>query len=203
MKKEHVDYIVDSFTDYLDREHKFVIVALSEVLPSKAEDLKGYRYYDPNMHIGEKVYYDIEIYVENYGTVDCLCTVGKTLKLGIAICNPEDEFDEQVGYMKALGRARNSSPVILANNNNIGVIGTEMVKGLLRQEAEYVKNNPGKYIKGYKEAEEKYNLDCEMEDLAENFSSLEDDILDALDRDPNFLDDVYKYLKWSKKRGGE
>ena len=194
--KERINHLVDSFVDYKGAEHKFVIVAVSQILPKVNEELehpeKGY--------VGCEVFYEVNVYLDEYGTLEYMGHVGKVLKLGIAICNPEDKFNEKTGYYKALGRARNSKCVLYADEKNPGIINSTMVEALLKQEAEYIKNNPAKYIKGYKEAEEKYIKEQEMEELHDNFSSLEEDVLDALSRDPEFFDDVYAYLGWAKNR---
>lgn len=191
MKKEHVDFIVDSFIDYKDEIHKFVIVAISQSLPTKGSELNKDQF-----HSKQEVIHDVEIYVDNYGAYDSLGLIGKVVKIGIAICNPEDDFDEKIGYNKAYSRAKQNTPILYANLYNPGVINSEVIKALLRQEATYIKNNPSKYIKGYKESEKKYKFNERMMEMEENFSSLEDDVLDALRKDPNYFDDVYKYLKW-------
>lgn len=194
--KEHINSINDMFVDYKGIVHPFTIVAVSQTLPKTGKEIGE----DSDTYRDCEVTHEVAIYLEDYGTYDYLGCVGKIVKLGVAICNPGDEFNEKVGYNKALARARNSNPVLYANVNNLGVINNHVVTALLQQEAKYLKENPAKYIKGYKEAEEKYKKAQEMEELYENFSSLEDDVLDALNNNPHFLDDVYKYREWIKNQ---
>lgn len=190
--KEHINYLVDSFVDYKGIEHRFTIVAVSQTLPKTGKDIGEDEHYWEN-----EVTHEVATYLEDYGTYDYLGTIGKVLKLGVTICNPDDEFNDKVGYNKALARARNSKPVLYANVDNLGVINNHVVTALLQQEANYLKENPAKYIKGYKENEEKYYNNLKMEEMYENFSSLEGDVLDALENNPNFFDDVIKYYKWN------
>lgn len=193
--KEHINSLQDMFVDYKGFIHPFTIVAVSQTLPKNGKELGE----DSSTYGDCEVSHEVNVYLEDFGTWNYMGCIGKVLKLGVAICNPEDKFDEKIGYHKALARARNSKyPVLYANIDNPGIINSTMVEALLKQEAEYIKNNPAKYIKGYKEAEQKYLKAKEMEELYENFSSLEEDVLDALSNNPNFLDDVYKYREWMK-----
>lgn len=194
--KERVNFITDSFVDYKGVEHKFVIAAVSQGVPVKGIELDN----DPcSSYADNDVFIEVNIYLEDYGTYDDYSVISKVLKLGVAICNPEDEFNEKVGQHKALARARNSDPVLFASSENPGIINSMMVEALLKQEAEYIKNNPERYIKGYKEAQEKYLQREEMLEIEENFSSLEDEVLEALREDPHYFDDVFEYYEWEKR----
>lgn len=126
MKKERIEYLVDSFVDANGDERHFVIAAVSEVFteddePSYVTDIDG-------LEIQEVV---------------------KGLKLGFAICNPTDKFDEKLGITIAVGRARkNAEYALLASEP--GYINTKLVRAFLEQEAEYFKHNPEYKIAGYK-----------------------------------------------------
>ena len=87
MKKERIETLVDSFVDANGDTHHFVIAAVSEVLPTEDE-------YGCISH--EVVRYDDELGSE---FVDC---VVKRVSLGFAFCNPEDEFNEELGKTIAL-----------------------------------------------------------------------------------------------------
>lgn len=168
--KEHVNVIKDSFIDYAGKEHHFVIAAVTTPL----ED-------------------EVDGYPIAYGD-DTVNLLVKSICLGISICNPEDTFDERTGVMKALGRAKQSSPVLYAVNGDI--ITNFLVDSLLAQEAKFLKNNPGLYIKGYNEAKERYLKNNKMNELATNFSETERIIVDNIKKNPNYLDNVNEYIKW-------
>lgn len=193
--KEYINVLEDAFADYKGIVHPFTIVAVSQTVPETGKELGEAEHYWNN-----EVTHEVTVYLEDYGTWDYIGNIGKVVKLGIAICNPDDEYNNKIGYNKALSRARNSTPVLYANINNLGIINTKVIEALLQQEAKYLKENPAKYIKGYKEAEEKWKKAQEMTEMFENFSSLEEDVLDALSNDPHYFDDVYKFIEWSKNQ---
>ena len=145
--KKYTDFIVDSFVDYQGIEHHFVIASYSQTLPKNKKE-----FFTDTDTPDAKVSHYVMSYTEydSYETAEVL----KSLSLGISICNPEDEFNVEVGKAKALARAKCSTPVLFATKP--GVINTTMVKALMKQEAEYLKNNPDAYIRGYAAAAAKY-----------------------------------------------
>lgn len=131
MTKEKIQTVVDSFVDYRGDEHKFMIAAVS--IPE--DDC------------------DIVFYSDNF--YDAKIPIAKSLRIGYAICHPNDEWDEELAYKMAVGRAKK------ARDNGIfvthgGYINTNVVSSLLIKEALYLKANPGLYIKGYNEDQAKY-----------------------------------------------
>ena len=126
MKKERIEYLVDSFVDANGDERHFVVAAVSEVFTDDDEPA----------------------YVTDLERED-IQEVVKGLKLGFAICNPSDKFDEKLGVTIAVGRARkNAEYALLASE--MGYINTQLVRAFLQQEAEYFKHNPEYKIAGYK-----------------------------------------------------
>ena len=92
--KEYIEYLKDSFTDYTGKEHYFIIAAISQELPTKTEeigrdDLKDY-----------DVIHEVSMYIEDYGTEDYLGVVTKVLRLGVAMCNPVDQYNEKTGIIE-------------------------------------------------------------------------------------------------------
>lgn len=125
MKKERIEYLVDSFTDVNGDTRHFVIAAISVRFGEAADTW----FYDKG---------DAE-HQENV----------KGLKLGYSICNPVDKFNEELGIQIAIGRARkNANYALLASE--LGFINTKLVKAFLEQEAAYFKENPESRIAGYK-----------------------------------------------------
>ena len=126
MKKERIEYLVDSFVDNNGDKRHFVVAAVSEVFNKDIEPT----------------------YVaDSYG--DDIHEVVKGLKLGFAICNPNDDFDEELGITIAVGRARkNANYALIASE--AGYINTKLVRSFLEQEAEYFKRDPAYRIAGYK-----------------------------------------------------
>ena len=122
-------YIVDEFTDYKGNVRKFIIAAVS--IPTDAS-IEEFRKYDSKL----------------LGSL-------KVLSLGISVCHEEDEFDEYIGSEIAVGKALKYRDHALYSTD-IGIVNDTMVMALLKQEAEYFKRNPGRFISGYDEAEQKY-----------------------------------------------
>ena len=95
MKKERIETLVDSFDDTNGNTRHFVVAAVSVMFdqddePAAVVDLK-------NEECGEVI---------------------KGLKLGFAICNPHDKFNEQLGITIAVGRARKNAEYALLSSEN-------------------------------------------------------------------------------------
>ena len=126
MKKERIETLVDSFVDANGDTRHFVVAAVSEMFTEDDEPGTVLNY------LGDEV-----------------GDVIKGLKLGFAICNPCDTFNEELGKTIAIGRARkNADYALLASEP--GFINTKLVCAFLEQEAEYFKHNPESRIVGYK-----------------------------------------------------
>ncbi len=188
--KERIEVRNDSFVDYKGIEHHFTIVAISKELPKKTNDFDDLQSFEGD----EKVYYEVNEYVDDYGTTNYLGNVCKVLCLGLAICNPVDIFNEEIGKFKAIARARNNNPVLYSTNP--GTINSKVVNALLEQEAEFFKNNPSKFIKGYDESKKAYELKVKRMEMVKEFSDFELSVAVALEDNPNSLDKVKEYLKY-------
>ncbi len=81
--------------------------------------------------------------------------IDKAVKLGVAVCNPEDKYSEEKGKMIAINKARNCDDYALYATLP-GMINTAVVDALIKQEVEFIKNNPVRVIPGYIEEKEKY-----------------------------------------------
>lgn len=191
--KEHIEVINDSFVDYAGKTHHFTIAAVSSLLPRTTSELEG-----SPVDEEAKVTYEVSNYIDDYGTEDYVCKVVKVVRLGIAMCNPTDEFNEKVGALKATARARVNKPTLLSVD--AGTINIKVVRALLEQEAEYLKHNPENFIVGYADMKARYLKRLEMEAMAEKFSDLEKAVVEGLQENPEFLDNVFDYLEWSKNQ---
>ena len=160
-----------------------------ELLKDSFSDYEGKEHYfvlaavscDPDSFVSEEDPFGIE----------------KVLKVGLAICNPDDVFNEKVGACTAIGRAKKSEPVLYSTMS--GIINTKMVRALLEQEATYIKNNPEQYIIGYSEAKKRYEERKKIEGLKNNFSPIEKIIVEEVNKNSKFLDNVQKYLEYCQR----
>lgn len=144
MKRQRVEYLVDHFVDDNGDTRFFVIAAVSEVLPTTLDEIYPDEEWDE-----DEMYVSTDVVRYTEFDSDIVDTVVKSLRLGWAICNPVDKFDETVGKQIALGRALKNSEAALYSTH-LGYINTKVVKAFLEQEAEFFKENPANRIAGYK-----------------------------------------------------
>lgn len=180
--KERTQFIHDSFVDYKGKEHHFVICAYSKLLPKTFKEAEGIEF---DADKDDRVETFAVSYADSYGCLDNYDKVVKSVSIGVSICNPEDEFNYVIGCKKAQARAKNSNATLYATKS--GMINTTMVTGLLTQEAEYLKNNPDAYIKGYEESRRAY---LEKQKKADIFTALPDQAKDTI----NYLRNCSKQL---------
>ncbi len=158
-----------------------------EVLQSEFTDYAG------RVHkfviVGVSVCNEERITYDNYVTY-----IPKALKIGISICNPNDEFDFDKGYNKAYTRAKKSEPALYASKK--GYINSKMINAFLEQEAEYLINNPENYIEGYLDAKKRYLRNSEMDNLYNNMSKSEKEIIENSKKDAKVIDKLKSYLTW-------
>ena len=195
--KEHIETITSEFVDYKGEKHYFIIAAISQNFPKFLNIDKN----SNNVKIGNDrtpVFYEVNEYIEGYGMTEYSNSITKNLRIGISICNPVDKFNESIGKAKAIARARMSDPVLFVKN--AGLINSKVVRALLEQESEYLKNNPELLIKGYKESKLRYERNHQMVNLEKSFTPVERDIAEKLTKNPNFLDKVYDYIEWFKNK---
>ena len=180
--KERTQFIHGSFVDYKGKEHHFVICAYSKLLPRTFKEAEGIEF---DADKDDRVETFAVSYADTYGCLDNYDKVVKSVSIGVSICNPEDEFNYVVGCKKAQARAKNSNATLYATKS--GMINTTMVTGLLTQEAEYLKNNPDAYIKGYEESKRAY---LEKQSKANLFTALPVQAKDTI----NYLRNCSKQL---------
>lgn len=169
----------DKFVDYAGKEHQFIIAATKVALKNT----------------GSCSTFVVEL---TNGTGEGLGNVQVGLQIGVSICNPVDEFSEKVGTLKAIARAKNSDIALYAAHP--GQMSDNLVRTYLAQEAEYIKENPEKYIKGYNDAKARFLKHQEMEKVKENFTDIEKVIVEGVEKDPTYLDNVQKYLDYMNKQ---
>lgn len=170
--------IKDSFVDFEGKTHKFIIAAVKTSLKNE--------------------YNDVPEVIQSTGIMKISSVeVPIGLKIGVSICNPDDKYDENLGVIKAVGRAIKSNPVLYALHS--GQLGDKLINVFLMQEAEYIKENPEKYIKGYNNAKNNYTLNKEMNQIYNNFSDIEKIVVKEIKNNPNYLDNINKYVNYINK----
>lgn len=159
MKQDVAEYLIDSFVDFKGEEHKIVACALSQS-PEESEDgcklTVGW--------VGDDSYMDI--YDPDYSEV---CRV---VSVGISVCHPTDTFDKERGKANAYNKALHDPKCPTIYTKDRGVAGKTLVKAFLKQEVNYLKENPERIIKGYNKMkasfDKKQALKARIESLSDN-----------------------------------
>lgn len=163
MKREICEYIVDSFDDYAGKKHHIVICAVSSSPDKRCCEKLGVGWLDDYWY----TYDNQDVY-----------EVLRMVRLGVAVCNPEDPFDMETGQRIAYRKAKGSEPSLFSTKP--GVINKGLVQGLLAQEVVFIKNNPGIVIPGYHDSKARYDKkQAEKKELA-TLSDVEGNVIQAI-----------------------
>lgn len=154
MKKDIVMYKNGSFVDFQGVTRQFVVCALStSQFNNDSQD----------------VY--LTIY-DGDGVIQSELALSRAVFIGISVCNPQDEWNEEKGRMIALSKAKGfkaSAPEKSAAlfTARAGMISEPLVNALLTREVEHVKDDPGYVIKGYNQMKTKWEEKQEMQKYLE------------------------------------
>lgn len=159
MKSNVIDYLSGSFVDYAGITHNVVVAAVSVPMTNDEFDYKVSKLLDEDW-------------------IDDIATLTKALHIGIAVCNPEDTFNEETGKNKAVGRALGTAPVLFTSAS--GMINTPVVKALLQQELDFVCSNPDTIIPGYSESKARYEKKQEVNKQIAALDDKQKTVLDFL-----------------------
>jgi hypothetical protein len=150
MKKDIVMYKNGSFVDFQGVTRQFIVCALST------------SQFNNDMQ---------EVFLTAYNTVDG-AVEGETLLpravfIGVAVCNPLDEWDEEKGKMIALSKARGFKATAPEKSaalftTRAGMISELLVQALLTREVEHIKEDPECAIKGYNSMKARYKREQEL-----------------------------------------
>jgi len=176
--KEIVAYVYGSFNDYLGKEHKIVVCGVTT--PVKDDDVSVLTYDE----------HDFEEYNE----------VQKILTIGVSICNPIDEYDQEKGEMIAYGKAKNLDTAIMLTSSRRGMFNTSTVNFILNDYLSYIERDPGSILKGYDKAMAAH---IEKIDILDDIKKLKEDELSFIKRvatiTPEQLDYARKVSKLLKE----
>ena len=111
----------------------------------------------------EKVVYKIGAFTDFKGQEHKVTVCGvstmesgeKYLDIGYSIQNPKDKYNEELGKKIAYSKASNEFGTCMVSSRP-GLINTVTVDCILNDYLNYIIANPSSFIKGYKEAQAKY-----------------------------------------------
>lgn len=157
MKQDKAIYKVDSFIDYAGREHKLVVCALSQSPDNSDATLKvGW--------VDEKdvMMSDCHLYHNIY----------RIVTLGIAVCNPNDDFNLKAGEKLAYNKAAHMENLPRLYATSKGMITKDVVNAFIDQQLKFYKENPESLIPGYNEAKKNYET---VQQAKQDIEKLSDD----------------------------
>lgn len=136
MKKDVVMYKSGSFVDFQGVSRQFVVCALSTSQFNSGEQKTYLTAYVNDVIVGGEL------------------LLPRAVFIGIAVCNPLDEWNEEKGKMIALAKAKGFKPDAPEKSaalfaTRAGLISEGMVKAILDREVQHVIDAPESVIKGY------------------------------------------------------
>jgi hypothetical protein len=175
MKKDVAMFEKGVIVDFAGAQHQFVVCALSTSAFQSEEASVELVSFD-NASGAE---------IDNY-------TLPRAVFIGVAVCNPGDEWDEEKGKMIALNKAKGFKAdkvekAVALFATRAGLISEPMVKALLQKEVQHIIEDPEYVIKGYNQMKKRYELDQEMkkfiEEAPSNVKELVDQFVALNDKD--------------------
>lgn len=138
------------------------------------------------------------IFIDFKGDVHHIVAVGirmeyaseTTLSIGVSICSPEDEYNDETGVTMAYERALNNPPILTASNSK--AINCAYIDAILKSEIDYIRLRPQKYIKDYWKKYEKYKEEINI------LIDAEDHIYKFEDAYNFFIEHPKEYTKWKR-----
>ena len=174
MKKDVAMFEKGVIVDFRGAEHPFIVCALSTSA------------FQNDQYSIELVSYD-NVYG---GEVDNL-EIPRAVFIGISVCNPGDEWNEEKGKMIALNKAKGFKPQNIRKSAALfatrgGLISESMVSALAKKEVQHVIDDPEYAIKGYNQMKLNYERKQEIKkyiddtpdslrELGEKIASLSDE----------------------------
>lgn len=159
MKQDVTEYLIDSFVDFKGEEHKIVACALSQSAEESEDGCKlavGWVSGDSYMITCDPDY--AEVY--------------RVVSIGISVCHPTDTFDEEKGKANAYNKALHDPKCPTIYTKDRGVASGTLVKAFLKQEVNFLKENPERLIKGYNQMKARFDkkqaLKARVEGLSDN-----------------------------------
>lgn len=131
MVKKRIEYRIGEFTDFAGRSRKYIVAAVSELV---------------NCGLVTTMTDDVKLTMEE---------VVKKLSLGFSTCDPNDEWNEELGKRIALGKAI-KRPARVMYTSHAGMINTEVVNALINQEMKFLEKSPEIVFNGYKTAKKEW-----------------------------------------------
>lgn len=184
-------YITGSFDDYLGRQRYFIICALSmpcftvngkyhvmdkDIIDTNETVIK--RFTEAMKQVPEELYHSGFIEIKRPTLDNPVCgEVVREVRFGVALLRANEEFNELLGREIAYGKALKSKLSMYVTDKRL--ISQSTIDALLKQQAEYIIENPEEYIKPYAEEKVKWV----SENPCKTKPTLDEEVVKNLDED--------------------
>lgn len=148
---EYIIYDVDTFTDFKGEKRLMVGCVISE----PCADIKA----------------SFNEYYEDFPLL-------RVVRVGIAVYNPNDNFDLDLGFNYAYEKAKKSNPLLFTAAGS--VIDPDIMSLILKKQFSNVANNPEAIIKNYRVNAAKYKAIKDSQEFIDNGNDNTDTIVDML-----------------------
>lgn len=115
----------------------------------------------------------------------------KKFGIGFSICNPADEFNEELGTQIAIGKALHKDNKLISYINCNAFISPDIVNQLIEQEIAYFKAKPSAHIAGYNTMKLKHdaysNKFNKIQEMVNNHGQVIQNLLDFSDEEKQLL----------------
>lgn len=189
-------YKSGSFKDFAGSTHKFVVCGvvyrhtdgLMLGIPVKATDidtkeermlLQPVKEYNNDGHLNESLF------------------------LGVAICSPRDEYDEEIGKAIAKGKALKGKRAQRWMSSNLaGMFADNVIEAIVANEVEYVATHPEEFIAGYVKAAEKHSKTVYLQKEYAKLTDKEKELVQLTADRQVYLPAIYAFAKMVNSVGG-
>lgn len=161
-------YVNGTFIDYLGRERRFIVCALSmpcfningeyhvmdkDIIDTNDTIIK--RFSDAVSQISEELYSTGFIEIKRPKLDNPVCgVVVREVRFGVAVLRADEEYNEELGKKIAYGKALKSKLSMFVTDKRL--ISQLSIDAMLQHQATYIIENPDEYIKPYAEEHMKW-----------------------------------------------
>jgi len=133
----------------------------------------------------------VAIAIETLVNEECDCDKITKYSIGMSITNPTDKFDYNLGLEIAKGKATTSEDFIISNY--VHRLPELALEALMDDTLALLQSNPGKYIKGYDKAKQKYEDNKLEQEMLNKLTEEEKAALNNLKLSKNAVDYIKRF----------
>lgn len=133
----------------------------------------------------------VAIEISTYTGETCECETFTEYRVGLAITNPTDKFDYDLGLEIAKGKARKHTDVIVSSTPHR--LPEAALEAIMDEALQDLQNNPGKYIGGYDKAKERFETKKRRDVIELKLSAEDKESIEKLKQSQNAVDYIKEF----------